>query len=702
YYPDGLRSRAGYADAGVSSPSALQYTYRTDGKRDQLMLSNGAAFTWAYTSAGRLLSQSDPLTGTTVSPTASYQTGKVAKPFYPGSLTYAPWKAAYGGYGRVNNVTLPVSLFSYTGSQYDLEDGIAQVTDSGYSPTTAGFATTAMTCLESSIRNEKSPLAKGYLTSSPCTMSPNPPGEINGAQVVPGDGSSSGALSARIGTSGQGQNWTLDARSGMLLHITKPLGSDTVGASYTYDASGRLTQDVEAVGILVPNGASSSGQMSSWCPVIYAGTTAYPNGFSCYENGTRTKTYDAENRLRTETLTYTPGYSANGPTYTATSYGFALYGSYWADSSAYGQPVNLQAVDYGASSHPMRFALYHPDRAGNPNTVASESRVWLWDGNDRFLECASVNNACQSPSLSVEGLADFDLVHGTVTRVNDRNQSGQVVMSRNATSFSAWSDTRSWTNGKTFFSPCSIDVVDNSITPTICDPQRDGKLTPDGWSLDLETWQGVRTFDPAVGQWNSPDAYAGEVHDPMSQKPFMWNRDNPYTYNDPSGLKWDKTLSASPQQRMIDYMRANSLTFKVIYNTLARSDRTYNVGFASEYNGQELGGFFLAPGSIELHPFGKFGNGADSDLAGMIDRFAHEIGHAFDYETNGGHFHTDWPAPSDNNPHKANNYAEWFASQIHDMIMEELERNGYNSLRFAGQHGFADLPPYGVFPVSRK
>jgi hypothetical protein len=72
-------------------------------------------------------------------------------------------------------------------------------------------------------------------------------------------------------------------------------------------------------------------------------------------------------------------------------------------------------------------------------------------------------------------------------------------------------------------------------------------------------------------------------------------------------------------------------------------------------------------------------------------------GHAFDFETNGGFVHTDWPAPRDNNPNNANNYAEWFASQIHDIIMEELERNGYTSLQFAGQHGFGELPPY-VFP----
>jgi hypothetical protein len=58
-----------------------------------------------------------------------------------------------------------------------------------------------------------------------------------------------------------------------------------------------------------------------------------------------------------------------------------------------------------------------------------------------------------------------------------------------------------------------------------------------------------------VGQWTTPDAYAGDVHDPMTQKPFMWDRNNPYQYADPSGLVWEfidpallgtiKTLSAS-------------------------------------------------------------------------------------------------------------------------------------------------------------
>ncbi len=47
--------------------------------------------------------------------------------------------------------------------------------------------------------------------------------------------------------------------------------------------------------------------------------------------------------------------------------------------------------------------------------------------------------------------------------------------------------------------------------------------------------QGVRAFDPNMNQWTTPDAYAGDVHDPMSQHPYMWNNNNPVQYADPSG-----------------------------------------------------------------------------------------------------------------------------------------------------------------------
>ena len=47
--------------------------------------------------------------------------------------------------------------------------------------------------------------------------------------------------------------------------------------------------------------------------------------------------------------------------------------------------------------------------------------------------------------------------------------------------------------------------------------------------------QGVRSYDAFAGKWTTPDAYKGNVRDPMSQQPYMWNRNNPYQYSDPTG-----------------------------------------------------------------------------------------------------------------------------------------------------------------------
>ncbi|HZY96613.1 MAG TPA: DUF6531 domain-containing protein [Candidatus Cybelea sp.] len=58
----------------------------------------------------------------------------------------------------------------------------------------------------------------------------------------------------------------------------------------------------------------------------------------------------------------------------------------------------------------------------------------------------------------------------------------------------------------------------------------------EGFDWGRITIQGARVVDNATGQWTTPDAYAGNVHDPMTQKPFMWDRNNPYDYSDPSGF----------------------------------------------------------------------------------------------------------------------------------------------------------------------
>src|SRR6202163_1079319 len=59
----------------------------------------------------------------------------------------------------------------------------------------------------------------------------------------------------------------------------------------------------------------------------------------------------------------------------------------------------------------------------------------------------------------------------------------------------------------------------------------------EGFEFSGLTIQGARAVQSASGQWTTPDAFAGAVHDPMSQKSFMWDNNNAYSYSDPTGFR---------------------------------------------------------------------------------------------------------------------------------------------------------------------
>jgi hypothetical protein len=93
----------------------------------------------------------------------------------------------------------------------------------------------------------------------------------------------------------------------------------------------------------------------------------------------------------------------------------------------------------------------------------------------------------------------------------------------------------------------------------------------------LQTIQGVRTVEADVQQWSTPDAYAGNVGDPMSQKPYMWDRNNPYSYHDPSGYIWtyiDPALTS-----IIDQLSRGSSTFRQAFTEAANSSTSFTIGF---------------------------------------------------------------------------------------------------------------------------
>jgi YD repeat-containing protein len=502
YYADGLRKDVTYQSSANLLTAVSQYTYRDDGKRQTLQLVNGLRFGWTYTAAGREKSQSDPLTGTSIAPSATYTIGQGAPhPFYPASITYVARAVSYDTFGRVSGLTLPQGLFSYSYSptQYDLDDSIIEESRHVYQQSGSGQPTPTIkpVCEISNVRNEKVPNAGTSSCSSFLNLRPH--NNVNGTWL---------AQPSDIGGAGW---WTLDARSGVRLNnLISDRNGVSVGAQYTYDASGRIASEYKG---------DDKGCRPGY---LYANVQ---NPY-CFVYGTRTKTYDAENRLHSDTYPYVD------PTRpTQTSYGTS-YGDYWMDLARFYQPATIAGVDYDAESHPTRISLYHPDQN------STQTLRWLWDGNDRFLQCAVVNGQCTSLTFSLEGLADYDPQANEIT-VYDRNLSGSVATYHTRTRFGSWTDSY---GGVTIFPRNGNDVCSDgdASDSSSCVVLRSGKLTGDGWTIDNDTWQGVRTSDLSIGQWNTPDAYAGEVHDPMSQKPFMWNRNNPFQYADPSGF--DATL----------------------------------------------------------------------------------------------------------------------------------------------------------------
>lgn len=95
---------------------------------------------------------------------------------------------------------------------------------------------------------------------------------------------------------------------------------------------------------------------------------------------------------------------------------------------------------------------------------------------------------------------------------------------------------------------------------------------------------GIRAFDSTLGTWTTPDAYQGDVHDPASQQRYMWNRNNPYDYSDPSGY------APSPLQEMFDDVFGDDL------RTLA--DRSASAGARQEAMAKIIFNF-VGPGEVK-------------------------------------------------------------------------------------------------------
>ncbi len=187
-------------------------------------------------------------------------------------------------------------------------------------------------------------------------------------------------------------------------------------------------------------------------------------------------------------------------------------------TSISGTPVDYgtTTIGWGPNGHPVHLSNYKSARLVTPT-----SETLHWDGNILLF--------CTDPAGNV---LNFNVGHDAVTgprgmTVFDRDTAGVALMSSNSSGHSAITPLDpSYANGPSFQG--TPGYVDGTIGdfPYIRD---------DGINIGPIRISGPRAYDPALGSWTTPDVYEGDIHDPASQQRYMWNRNNPYEYSDPSG-----------------------------------------------------------------------------------------------------------------------------------------------------------------------
>jgi YD repeat-containing protein len=390
------------------------------------------------------------------------------------------WRFAYSGAGRPTSRVDPESLAaSYTTDSYGRVTGmmtpIGGESSIQYDPE-GDVLSASPTFVPAGAWHSSSPVYANYTTRGELLNDPyTDPGRstvtANGVMI-------NSAKSVGQYKSAGAASTSFDAINGLPMSIVGPYnltgGFSTTG--FTYDTAGRQTN------IQVENGSYTGGDST------FVSTT---------------KRYDAENHL--VDLTYN-------------------------NTVRFNQASFELGYVWGPTGHPFQI--------GSTSTAAPTIYQYdsmFWDGDSLLFtedSSGSVND------IKIGNLADYLPAAQYKLTIWDRDVKGQLIGCHNGSGLGVMNTSafqRKPTACTSLSSSSGFWAPPISPAATV---GRGGLLLAqksDGLSDGLSTIQGARTFDTQAGVWNTPDVSRGTVHDPASQKAYMWNRNNPYTYSDPSG-----------------------------------------------------------------------------------------------------------------------------------------------------------------------
>jgi YD repeat-containing protein len=231
-----------------------------------------------------------------------------------------------------------------------------------------------------------------------------------------------------------------------------------------------------------------------------------------------------------KTTTYT--YDAAGRQLTSTTLNkiYAWTGTCMWDMRT---STTSSASAYDAEGHELQYTVtpwnYPPSVAdsmqwgvnGHPAVVTLQGQTLSlhWEGDD-LLFATTPSGALEQYNVEQSIVAQS----GSSPIVTDRDMSGMRVSEHGPTG----TDGMCRQNVYGYGTPIKCGQTAGNLGVVLYD-------RVDGLDIGHGMVQGRRTYDATMAQWTVPDAYDGDVDDPASQQPYMWNRNSPYEYDDPSG-----------------------------------------------------------------------------------------------------------------------------------------------------------------------
>lgn len=478
---------------GVTSNATITYHYYGDGMRSSLDVSSSglnqtSLFAYSYRADGMLQQQQ-------INDSADSLVGSSALAF------------TYSSAGRLTNRSEsgPIANSTAVSFTYDSSTGVT-ATANYPSAALSGFSYDADGELQTFNQN-----IYNYASGSVGNFTRTVRGELLH------DPRATGTVAFANGTLIAGTNssnvssW--DARSGRIAGNGSPYfdqNGNTTGVNFSYDNAGRQTLSDQS------------------------GSDHY--GFQ-YDI-TNGRSYDAEDHVTSA--------SQDSPdTYKSANY-----------------TTSLTAYEWGPNGHPIRIGS--TPSVGNAQAATSQLNydTLHWDGDQLLF---TTNSQGQVDDIKIGAIGDITPLDSGYAGLTFYDRvAGSIAFCHNATGASGSdrlpSTHSSITGTSMTVSPCAKIGTQAMSVPASVIYWGDARLAggvgqgkvlglsgTDGIADGVNIIQGVRTYDPLQGQWTTPDAYAGEVHDPMSQKSYVWNRNDAIQYADPSGYDSGLFYDANPQ-----------------------------------------------------------------------------------------------------------------------------------------------------------